>query len=125
MDYTKNEEEQNLFEDSTGVYETGFIKIHRKITEWEWFTDYKVCHLFIYLLLKANWKEKKWMGITINRGQLATGIFSLAEGSGLTVRETRTALSKLKETKEILIKTTNRFSIITICNYETYQVKKD
>jgi hypothetical protein len=33
----------------------------------------------------------------------------------------RTALEHLKTTKEITIKTTNRFSIITICNYNTYQ----
>ena len=32
----------------------GYIQIHRKILEWEWFDDHNTFRLFMYLLLKAT-----------------------------------------------------------------------
>lgn len=103
----------------------GHIKIERKILNWEWYTDHKVLHFFLYLLLKANHKDSKWRGIPVKRGQLITGRLKASSDTGLTEREIRTCISKLKSTKEILIETTKQFSIITVCKYEYYQTKKE
>jgi len=35
--------------------------------DWEWYDDINTKVLFIHLLIKANWKEKKWRGIKIKR----------------------------------------------------------
>lgn len=101
--------------------ETGFIKLHRKITEWEWYTDNNCKIVFFHLLLTANHKPNKWRGISIERGQVLTGIHSLSEQLGLTVQSIRTVFLKLKSTGEITIKSTSKYSIITICKYDTYQ----
>jgi hypothetical protein len=99
----------------------GFIVLHRKMLEWEWYNDIPCKVLFLHIILKANFKDTKWRGITIKRGQLVTGRLALAEQTGLTERQIRTALNKLKTTSNLTIKTTNKYSIITITNYEKYQ----
>ena len=99
----------------------GWIKLHRKILDWEWYKDYPVRILFEHLLLTANYEEKKWKGQQINKGQLITSIAHLSEQTGLSVQEVRTALEKLKSTNEITNKSTNKGRVITIENYTFYQ----
>jgi len=100
----------------------GYIKMHRKILDWEWYTDVPVKTVFIHLLLKANHKEKTWHGEQIKEGEVVTGRKQLAIETGLSEQEVRTALKKLKKTHEISTsKVTNRYSILTVCNYSTYQ----
>jgi hypothetical protein len=95
--------------------------MHRKITEWEWYSDIKVCRLFIHMLLKANHAPGRWQGIDILPGQLIIGRSSLSEETGLSEQEIRTVMNKLKSTGEITSKATNRFTVITICKYSEYQ----
>lgn len=99
----------------------GWIKIHRKMVNWEWYQDHNVRLVFLHLLLKANYKEKRWKGEIVNRGQLITSRKNLAKEVGLSERQVRTALFKLKTTGEVSIKTTSRFSIITVEKYAFYQ----
>jgi DNA replication protein DnaD len=99
----------------------GWIKIHRKMLDWEWYSEKNVLILFIHILLKASFKETNWKGVSIKRGQLITSRTHLSEETGLTVQQVRTCLDKLKSTNEITIKTTNRFTVITVENYTLYQ----
>lgn len=99
----------------------GWIKWHRAILDWEWFTDSNMVHLFMYLVISANHEPKKWMGITIDRGQLVTGRSSISLATGISERSIRTCLARLESTKEIVVKTTNKYSLITICKYDNYQ----
>lgn len=99
----------------------GWIKLHRKMLEWEWYNDNNTKIVFLHLLLTVNHKEKMWQGISIKRGQKITSIKHLAEETNLTVRQIRTALDKLKSTNEITIKTTNKYSLVTIEKYSNYQ----
>jgi hypothetical protein len=103
---------------------TGHIKLDRKILSWEWYQDINTCRLFIHLLLNANHAEGKWQGNLIQRGELITGLNKLSEKTGLSIRQLRTCLDKLKLTGEITIKPTNKFSVITICKYDNYQSSK-
>jgi hypothetical protein len=98
----------------------GFLKLHRSILDWEWYTDPIVKTLFIHLLLRANYKPTRWHGIEIGVGQLVTSFASLAENSGLSVQNTRTALKRLKSSGEIDTKSTRSFTIITLRNYGKY-----
>ena len=50
----------------------GWIKLHRKILDWEWYDDINTKVLFLHLLLTANHEEQKWRGKIIERGQLIT-----------------------------------------------------
>lgn len=100
---------------------TGYIKEYRCIINWEWYTDYKTAHLFRHCLLKANYEPKKWRGRNIEVGQFITSLAHLAKETGLSVRQVRTALEKLKSTNELTSETTSQYSIITIKNWDKYQ----
>lgn len=100
----------------------GWIKLHREIMEWEWYTDPKTVHLFLHLILQANHKSKRWKGVKVERGQVITGRQALACATGLSEQQVRTVLNRLESTGEITMKSTNRFTVVTICNYERYQV---
>ena len=99
----------------------GFIVLHRSLLDWEWYSDKNTKILFLHLLLTANFEDKKWRGVDIKRGQVISGRIELAKSTGLTEREIRTSLSKLKTTNELTIKATSKFSIFTLTNYGLYQ----
>lgn len=99
----------------------GWIKLFRKFLEWEWYDDKNAKALFIHLLLKCNYEEKKWHGQTVLPGQIVIGVGSFGEEIGLTYQQTRTSLEKLESTGEITSKTTNRYTLITLCHWEDYQ----
>ena len=103
----------------------GWIKLYRKFLEWEWFTDPKMVQVFVYLLLSASIEDRKWKGIVLRRGQLATTYPELAERTSLSVRNLRTALQRLEESQIIDRQTTNKYTLITICTYESYQSNED
>lgn len=103
---------------------TGWIKIHRKMTEWEWYDDIPCRLVFIHLLITANYEDSRWQGRVIKRGQVVTGRHELARETGLSEQQIRTVFGKLKSTSDLTIKTTNKFSIVTIVNYEEYQDKQ-
>jgi DNA-binding helix-hairpin-helix protein with protein kinase domain len=101
---------------------SGWIKIHRQIIEWEWFTDTTTFRVFLQLLLKANHKEKKYRGMVLKVGTIITSRDILALETRLSVQQVRTALDKLKSTNEITIKTSSQGTIIEVVNYSKYQL---
>lgn len=101
--------------------EQGWIKLHRSLLDWQWASDPNVFLVFTRLLLKANHKDNVWKGIKIKRGQVLTGRHELAKEIGISERNIRTALTKLKSTSELTIKPTNKYSVISINNYDHYQ----
>ena len=66
----------------------------------------------------AAWTETEYQNIILKRGQIATTIPKIAEQSGLTVRQARTVIDRLKSTGKVTVKQTNRFSIITLIEYD-------
>ncbi len=98
-----------------------YIKLSRKILEWEWWHDINTCRLFIHMLLKANWKEGKFQGKVIPRGSFVSSLPKLSEETQLTIREIRTAISHLKSTGEVTCKSYSKFTVFTVNNYCLYQ----
>jgi hypothetical protein len=100
---------------------SGFITIQRKLLEWEWYKDKNAKSLFIHCLIKANWEDKNWKGITIKRGDFITSIDTLCSELNLSIREVRTAISNLQKTNEIIKKATNKYTLLTVVKYDIYQ----
>lgn len=99
----------------------GWIKLQRDFLQWEWFTQAEVMQVYMYLLLSANHVEQKWRGITINRGEIVTSIARISQMTELSAQTVRTCLAKLKSTGEITSVSTNKYTIITLCKYDTYE----
>ena len=102
-----------------------WIKIHKKLLEWEWADSPNMMALWIRLLLEANDEDKCWRGIEVKRGQFVTSLGELSIKTGISIRGIRTCLSRFKETGEIEEQTTNKHRIITICKYADYQLTEN
>ena len=84
----------------------GFIKLHRKFLNWQWYTEPNVMRVFLHLLLKATFKEFKWKEENISKGQVVVG------------------RKKLERSGEITVKSTNKYSVITIRKWDFFQNEK-
>lgn len=103
------------------MYEVGFVSLHRKIKNWEWYKDVNTFKLFVHCLIEANWTPARFRGHLIPRGSFVTSIRNLADGAGLSIQECRTSLNRLKSTRELTQEVTHDFSIINVVNYDVYQ----
>ena len=101
--------------------DTEYIKLFRKMLNWEWYTDVNTKVLFLHCLLKANWKDGSWHGHAYKRGQFITSLKSLAKETGLTIQQVRTALDHLKSTGELTSTEYPKFRVITVVSYDLFQ----
>ena len=101
----------------------GWIKLYRDIEDWGYFSDAKTLQLFLYLILHANTEDCYFHSELCRRGELITSISHLSDVLNLSTQNIRTIFRKLNG-KELTIKTTNRNTHITICNYDSYQGEK-
>ena len=107
------------------MLEGGWIKIHRKMLNWRWASSPATLSTFLHLLLLANYEDVNWRDGVIRVGQCVTSVASLSFATGLTTKQTRTALKHLQNTGEIVVKGANKYSIVTICKYAEYQFSED
>lgn len=99
----------------------GYIQLHRRLLEWEWYDDTPTFKLFIHCLLKANYTDKKWRGNDIKRGQFITSISNLSHETGLSQKQVRSSIDKLVKTGELGKVTSSRNTMITVLSYNNYQ----
>lgn len=99
----------------------GYIALHRRLLNWEWYEDVPTKVVFIHCLLRANYEEMRWKGITVPRGSFVTSISKISSETGLSNQQTRTALSHLESTQEIAKLSYPNFTIISVKNYDAYQ----
>jgi|TARA_R110000744_G_scaffold299562_1_gene408977 hypothetical protein len=100
---------------------SGWIKLHRQLTEWEWYDDINTSRLYIHLLLTANHKDNNWRGITIKRGSRLTSLDKLSSETSLSVSKIRTSVKKLILTDEIASESHTQHTVFIVKNYESYQ----
>lgn len=103
------------------MLEFGYIRLYRSLLDWEWYTDEHTKTVFIHLILTANYEPKQWRGITVERGQRVYSSQKLADELHVSRQTIRTAISHLLSTGEITNRTTSKYSVITIKNYDYYQ----
>lgn len=99
----------------------GYIKLYRRMMKWGWYKDSKTKDVFLHLLFLACYEPCFFKGEEIHEGQCVTTVHEISAGTGISVSSVKTALNHLKSTNELTIKTTSKFSIITLNNYAEYQ----
>ena len=100
-----------------------WIKVYDKLLDWEWWDNALMVKLWIYILLSANSKRKKWKGSVIERGQFVTSQLYLAEMLDCSPRYVYKMLKRMVASGNITYIGTNKNTIITVCNYDRYQEK--
>lgn len=97
-----------------------FVQLHKKICDWEWYTDIPTKTLFLHVLLKCNYKEAKWKGKIVKPWEFITSIEHLSLETWLSRQQVRTAIQKLKSTWEITHYSTNEYTTLALNNWESY-----
>lgn len=103
----------------------GYVRLWRKSLDAGWIKNHKLWAFWSYCLMKASYKEfDAIVGLQIVHlmpGQFVFGLRVASKETGLTIREIRTILDFLRKAGNLTIKTTNKFSIISIINWTIYQ----
>ncbi|CDQ39516.1 hypothetical protein [Virgibacillus salexigens] len=111
----------------------GYISLHRKLMENPIWADPNYLKLWIYCLFEATHKEREQLVgnqmVKLERGQFITGRYSLSEDMNRGVKPKQKLdkltwwrhLNNLEKFGMLNIKSTNKYSIVTIVNYDVYQ----
>jgi hypothetical protein len=103
----------------------GYVRLWRKSLDAGWIKNHKLWAFWSYCLMKASHKEyDAIVGLQVVHlipGQFIFGRRKASEETGLTEREIRTIIAFLINCGNLTIKTTNKYSIITIVNWHIYQ----
>lgn len=94
----------------------GYIKIWRKMLESEVMQDDWLCRLWVWCLMKARWTNGR-----LKRGQFVTTGAKASDELMVHRSKWVRGIEKLKEIRCVSVETNNQETIITICNYATYQ----
>lgn len=103
----------------------GYVKVWRKIQDTEILKNHRYCAFFLWSLTKASHKRINIIvgcqPITLEPGQFVFGRRIAAKELGMSEQEIRTCIELAKKADFLTIKSTNKFSIITIINWPIYQ----
>jgi hypothetical protein len=103
----------------------GYVKLWRKSEDSGLMKDRKAWAVWTWLLIHASHKRHTQVvgriSVELNPGQLVIGRKSLSDALDLTEQNVRSCLKLLKNMENITIKSTNKFSILTIEKWELYQ----
>ena len=105
---------------STLYPDDGFTKFPNELRNAPWRNMPKVVAVYFYLRMKATHFPCGWNGIVLEPGQLITGRKAIAEDTGLTEQEVKTALKHLESTGYTTRKATNKFSVISFTDKENW-----
>lgn len=116
-----------------------WVKVHRKLLANPIMSHDGLTRLWLYCILKANWKDRKWLipgtteEVLIVRGAFVTGRAKLHQnlygpkykGDKASIPSDRTLWRWLKSLEKMgcvhVQNVSNRFSMVSVCKYSTYQ----
>ena len=99
---------------------SGWYKQQRNLSQRAWFKDASMVQLYHYLKERAYVTDGYYEGKIIRRGSCPVTRSEIMEVTGLSYRTLDRVLSKLVSYGEIIVKGNNRFSVITVCDYDGY-----
>jgi len=107
----------------------GFILLSRTLLDSDVFASQKLLKIWIWCLLKANFKDKHVplkIGkgetiVNVKRGSFLFGRFKAEEELFIDGSTVYKSIQKLKEMGMITINSNNQYSVITVCKYDEYQ----
>ena len=107
----------------------GYVRTWRCLLDSGIFRNPKLAHFWQYCLLKASHKRHSvvvgYEKIDLKPGQFIFGRRKAAAETGLSERVIRTCMAALKSAQKTTLETTRRYSVVTICNWGSYQGNGD
>ena len=101
------------------------VTLQSSLLDWEWVSCPETLALWVHILFRASSEDRRWRGILIPKGSVMTTLAELAEASGLSFKQVRTHLKRLVSSGYIILKGTNKYTLITICDSDTCECKNE
>lgn len=110
-----------------------WIKLHRGLLDSYAFANPVSLKVWLWILLKTNYKTtfipikvgKGAITVKVERGQFIYGRFRAEEELSLDGSMVYRLLKKFEELGQIKIDSNNQYSLITVCNFDSYQSKNE
>ena len=103
----------------------GYVKLWRKSLDAGWIRNHTLWAFWTWCLMKATHKEFDAIvglqAVHLEPGQFIFGRKKASREIGLSEQEIRTIIAFLKNSGNLTIKSTNKYSVITIINWHRYQ----
>lgn len=111
----------------------GYLKLHRQILDSDVFASQKMLKIWVWCLCRANYKKrsvpcKTGRGetiVTLNPGEFIFGRYKAEEELNIDGSTIYKIMKQLESIGNITIKSNSHYSIITICNWDKYQILED
>ncbi len=107
----------------------GWVKLHRQALDNGWLKNPVLWAFWSYCLLRANHKPCTtivgYQQVQLEPGQFIFGRKQAMEDLSLSEQNIKTCLKNLKNTKNLTVKVTNKFSVITVVNWHIYQDEEE
>lgn len=104
----------------------GWVKIHRSLQDKGWYKNSEFVHLWIHILMKCNHSDKEFwfngVNVKLKKGQFITGRKVLSAETGISESKIQRILKCFETEQQIKQQTTNKNRVITVLNWEKYQV---
>lgn len=100
--------------------QTGWVKLHRKSVDSRVFSDAELWKLWTWCLMRANHADRYFEGELIPRGSFVTGTRSAAQTLGSSPATIHRRLKRLSDYEMVVLKVKRGFTIVSICNFDTY-----
>jgi len=111
--------------------QAGHVRLHRRIMEedspiWAKSTPMSCLKLFLYFVMRVNYRNVPIKGRTFKRGEIISSLDSICKEAQLSRPTVITAMKWLAEKEYIKVLETNRqFTHIRVSNYNRYQVGEE
>lgn len=108
----------------------GWVKVHRKIEKSAVFQNEGLLKVWVWCLLRANY-EDRWIPVKtgrgetqvfVKRGQFIFGRKTAAKALKMDESTVYKRMQKLENMQNLNTQSNSHYSIITICNYDLYQM---
>lgn len=103
----------------------GWVSLHRKLLDNPIFKNPEALQLFIYSLLRANYKPREILMnhqvVFLDRGQFLFGLNQASKDLKMSIKKLRNRSKILEKLGIWARRRASKFSIITVCNYDYYQ----
>lgn len=107
----------------------GYVKLWRKSLDAGWFQNPELWTFWTWCLLKASHRvivvKVGFQEITLQPGEFVFGRLKASKELKMGEKKIRNCIDFLKKAGNVAIKTTNKFSIITIINWSIYQADEE
>lgn len=105
---------------------SGFVLIHRRVYDNPVFSDFSEASAFVWMISQAQWRTKKVRYkdrvIELERGQLALSTRDLARKMNWSQSRAQRFTNRLTHEHMIGSHSGSGVNVITICNYNKYQI---